>query len=112
TEKFALHAQQLDAIRNFGKIATNEFKVNKEMLVAHRAKLGETVKEIPYGSGGPEDYSVYLGANYYYIAVHRKSIYLFGEHSATQTNSWSGSAWLVQVNHCNHGDCASSMGRK
>lgn len=110
--KVALHAQQLDALRTFGKVAVSQFALNKEMLVAHRAKVGETIKEIPYGSGGPEDYGVYLGQNYYYIAVHRKSIYLFGEHSATQTNAWSGSAWYVQVNMCNHGDCAGSMGRK
>jgi hypothetical protein len=110
--KLAMHAQQLDALRTFGKTAVAQFAANKEMLVAHRAKMGEVVKEIPYGTNGPEDYGVYLGPNYYYIAVHRKSIYLFGEHSATQTNSWNGSAWLVQVNMCNHGECAGSMGRK
>lgn len=110
--KVALHAQELDALRSFGKTAVTQFAVNKEMLVAHRAKVNEVVKEIPYGSGGGDVNNVYLGANYYYIAVHRKSIYLFGEHSATQTNSWNGSAWLVQVDMCNHGECAGGMGRK
>jgi hypothetical protein len=111
-EKLALHSQTIGAISSFGKIAVAQFAANKEMLVAHRAKLGEVVKEIPYGSGGPDVSNLYLGQNYYYIAVHRKSIYLFGEHSATETWGWSGSAWAAPVYMCNHGDCSYSMGRK
>jgi hypothetical protein len=111
-EKLTLHTQTLGAIRSYGKVAVAEFAANKVLLAAHRAQLGEAVKEIPYGSGGPDVGNIYLGQNYYYIALHRKSIYLLGEHSATETWSWNGSAWATPVYMCNHGECSYGMGRK
>ena len=103
---------EIDALRSMGHSAAATFAEQKLRLLEHRAEEGLANVEIEYGSGDAEDAPIaQLGANYYYIAVHDMTIYLFGKHSATRLYSWQG-YWLNVYNSCNHGDCANTMGIK
>ncbi|MDQ3034511.1 MAG: hypothetical protein M3Y87_19030 [Myxococcota bacterium] len=68
--------------------------------------------DVAYGtSGGEDEASRAFGGNYYNVAVHKKCIFLCaGDHSATRINEWLG-YWAHAHDFCNHGECASGMGR-
>jgi hypothetical protein len=118
-DEAAALAPEIDALRDFGERASALYREHYRRAREHYA-VGAAVPaleadggDVVYGTGGPEDANVSLGAGYYYIELHTEAIYYtfgWGRHSATLTFVWRG-YWAAAVDFANHGRSASAMGR-
>ncbi|MCS6797805.1 MAG: hypothetical protein NZ898_04635 [Myxococcota bacterium] len=114
---------ELEALISFGRRAVHIY--DEELDRARGRQRDPSSAIVDDGSGraivdfgskeGPEDGEVYFGEQgYYYIAVHEAGIDAtlgIGRHSATAKYRWANNAWLFFHENCNHGRCATVMGR-